>query len=158
MKKDAVSDLAAVREELDHWRSGRSPRQPIPDELWAKAVALLEHHSPTAICRALRLNSARLRERAGSAAPARRRGRPPKARTSPASKAAPGLSSRSSFLEVPASEIPDRLRHFAAPRPSSTSTLPARVLIERPDGARLSVEFAADAPSLEALCSAFLRA
>ena len=158
MKKDAVPDLAAVREELDRWRAARSPRQPIPDELWARAVALLEHHSPTAICRELRLNSSRLRERAGSAAPPRRRGRPPKPRQMPASTISPPTRSRKSFLEVSASELPDRLRHLAAPRTGSAPSPSASVLIERPDGARLRVEIAADAPGLEARCSAFLRA
>jgi hypothetical protein len=51
MTKDAVPDLAAVRDELDRWRASRSPRQPIPDHLWATAVALLEHHSLTAVVR-----------------------------------------------------------------------------------------------------------
>lgn len=158
MKNDAISDLAALRDELDRWRAARSPRQRIPDEFWDKAVALLEHHSPTAICRELRLNSSRLRERAGSAAPPRRRGRPPKPRPSSITEPSPVIPSRPSFLEVPASALPDRLRHVSAPRPTSPATLPTRVLIERPDGARLSLELAADAPSLEALCSAFLRA
>jgi hypothetical protein len=98
MKKDEVPDLAAVREDLDRWRSAHSPRQSIPDEFWAKAVALLEHHSPTTVCRALRLNSSRLRERAGSAAPPRRRGRPPKPRpTTPATTSSQTRSS-TSFL------------------------------------------------------------
>ena len=43
MRKDAVPDLAAVRDELDRWRASRSPRQPIR----VLAAAVRDTRDPT---------------------------------------------------------------------------------------------------------------
>ena len=55
--------LTAVRRRLEAWRGARTHPSPIPEPLWAAAVALAQQHGLQATAQALRLNLTRLRER-----------------------------------------------------------------------------------------------
>lgn len=66
------ADLAPLRAQLFEWRANRTPRSPIPAELWAAAAALARIHGTCPVARALGLDYAALKARqarsAGSAA------------------------------------------------------------------------------------------
>lgn len=54
--------LIDVQVAFEHWRSERTLRQPTPQHLRSLAVALLEHHLPFTICKALGVNSSTLKQ------------------------------------------------------------------------------------------------
>ena len=54
--------LIDVQVAFEHWRSERTLRRPTPEHLRSLAVALLEHHVPFTICKALGVNSSALKQ------------------------------------------------------------------------------------------------
>jgi hypothetical protein len=131
---DTSSELARVRALFEQWRERRTfPNQRIPDELWLAAVAVLDHFPLQVVARALHVSDSRLRhKRAALVAP----------RDAPATP-------RFVALSIPSLEQ-------EAERTAGTYES-ARLTIERPDGARLSLALPAQHPALiEALARAFL--
>jgi len=55
--------LEDVQRHFERWRVERRGLEAIPDRLWSEAVALCREHSVRRVARALRLNSASLKER-----------------------------------------------------------------------------------------------
>jgi hypothetical protein len=115
--KGSTLDVAVSR--FEGWRAeGRGHR--IPEELWSVALGLLDEHSPTAICRALRLNASRFnrarREREKAKMTAR------SGRT--------GLVSRGpEFVELPGVPSPEGVARGLSP-----AVRGCRVTIEGPGG------------------------
>lgn len=66
------TSLDRVRWRFEHWRKTRQHRSPIPDALWALALAAARTHGVYRTARTLRLNSTDLKRRLGavSGAPA----------------------------------------------------------------------------------------
>lgn len=58
-----------LRERIDEWRRTREKRGPMPEELWAEAVALAEGAGPYCISRAVGVNYESLRARLERARP-----------------------------------------------------------------------------------------
>lgn len=136
MNSTIPADLLALKVRFDHWRDTRSTRSPIPQHLRQAAIALLERHSAAAICRACRLHPHTLKS---STLPT------PKPRKPPSTPAP-------LFFPLPP---PNALPLLAAPAPAQTD---CRLVLERPDGARLTLAFPQlDAASLATLCADFLR-
>jgi hypothetical protein len=61
--------LSATRRQLEHWRSRQSGRKRLPQELWAKAVALAREHGINQTARALGLKYDSLKKRVERTAP-----------------------------------------------------------------------------------------
>lgn len=127
------SDLLKLKAAFEAWRRTRVKKGAIPLHLRKAAIALLDRHAATTICRVLRLHPRTLQEPLNS--------KP--ARKSPAKTP--------DFFQLP-------------PLPQTALALPARpqadcqLLLERPDGAKLTLTLPAiDPASLETLCSNFLR-
>ena len=59
--------LDRVRWRFEHWRRTRPDRSPIPDALWALALAAAKAHGLYRTARTLRLNYADLKRRLGAA-------------------------------------------------------------------------------------------
>lgn len=59
--------LDRVRWRFEHWRQTRQHRSPIPDALWAVALAAAKTHGPYRTARTLRLNYTDLKRRLGAA-------------------------------------------------------------------------------------------
>ena len=55
--------LSAARAAFETWRNGRVKRQTIPDELWQKAVSLLDQYRITHVAKELGLNTRHLRKK-----------------------------------------------------------------------------------------------
>jgi hypothetical protein len=98
--KGLTLDVAVSR--FEGWRAERRGHR-IPEELWNVALGLLDKHSPTAICRALRLNASRFnrarreREKAKMVA---RSGRPDLASRGPEFVELRGVASTESAARV----------------------------------------------------------
>lgn len=45
MKKEDSEELAAVRTELESWRTQSKGKERIPEKSWTAAVGLVKHHS-----------------------------------------------------------------------------------------------------------------
>jgi hypothetical protein len=63
MQSNRESDpkLQALKTELDAWRTQQAGRKQIPQQLWDKAIELLNSHSVGTLSRVLRLDYKRLR-------------------------------------------------------------------------------------------------
>ena len=136
MNATVPSDLLKLKAQFEHWRKTRSTRSRIPAHLRQAAVDLLDRHSASAICRACRLHPHTLKQ---PAVPK------PKARN---------LSTPTAqvFFPLPAAEI------FPPPSLSQLAQADCRLVLERPDGARLTLAGPQFDPALLAtLCSNFLR-
>jgi hypothetical protein len=148
VKPNAPADLSSLRTEIDAWRATRKGRAHMPAYLWDAAVALVGPLPITRVARELGLNRDRLRARVArgvEGAP------PPAGRSSPA------------FVEVGAADLARISSRLPVARIAQQSPAPqasaVRVLLERPDGAKLSLDLSSTEWShLEALCSSFLRA
>lgn len=114
---DSSRELARVQSVFEQWRARRSsPRQRIPAELWDAALSLLDHYPLSTVARALRISIQQLRGRRDALLAA------DTAATSPVR-----------FVEFPA---PALTAAVASPTGADAA---ARFVLERPDGARLSL-------------------
>ena len=118
--------VEAVRRRIEEWRSTRSKRTRMSEDLWDAAASVANQHGLWLVSRALRVNYAGLKRRVHAKATRSPKTQPP-----------------TSFVEVPASTLLGQ----AAPR----STV---VEVCRPDGAKLTVRLeghgAIDIPALTA--------
>jgi hypothetical protein len=124
--------------QFDHWRSIRPYiRQPIPEDLRHAALEMSQRYSPALVGRILKLDPQRLKKPVPK--PARQKTSLKKPQTA--------------FFKLPTEVI--------LPKPDS-SVVPAatgcRVLLERPDGARLTLMLPSlDLTEINRLCSDFWR-
>jgi hypothetical protein len=136
MKSAIPSDLLKLKKRFEAWRKTRAKRSKTPDRLLKAAAALLNNYSASMVCRVCGINLRTLRRRSSSNAFPRR---------SPAP--APEFFPFSLTLSQP--EVP------SSPPQAQTD---CRLLLERPDGARLSIFLTSlTEASISALCSSFLR-
>lgn len=137
MKAAVPSDLLKLKAQFEAWRKTRLKQGPIPDHLRQAAIALLNCCSASMICRVLKLHPRTLQS------PVAEQARP----KAPA-KSAPA------FFPLPTA--------LAQVDLFSASDLPrsdCRLLLERPDGSRLTILLPAlDPASLSTLCADFLHA
>jgi len=124
----AETALAELAEQFEDWRRSRTTGQErIPPSLWDQAVALSTVLPCSRVARRLRVRSTDLRKRA---------------LVKPAPGTPEGTGPTPAFVEVP---VP-------WPGPVGGSTL---IEVERPDGARLRLQYR-DAPPLATVLRAFL--
>ncbi len=141
MDSPAPVDLSDLSAQLDAWRQSHRKRARIPDHFYKTAVTLLDRYSVAAICRETRLRPASLRKHAAPAHPLKTSSEP-----------------QTKFLHLNAADLLPP--HAPTPAPNSTSVAkaPSRLLFERVDGSRLTLNFSsADPAHLEALCLTLLR-
>ncbi len=136
MDNSFPAELAKLRHRFEHWRNTCSARSPIPADLLQAARGLLGRYPISWICRACRLHPNSLRKPA----------------TVNARSTAPVEAANKSA----ASTAPD---FYALPEPPVLAANSAcRLVLERPDGARLTLTLPRlDVASLASLCSDFLR-
>lgn len=146
MRSNGRPDLDDVRKQFEAWRR-RSPQPPFPLELWRAACELLDRHSAHTICETLRLNESRFKQmrvavgRKAANAPVR------------GTRRRVGAKKRDPvFVDLGVvGALPDV--RTPAERISSGCSL----VIERPDGARLTLDWPApDSTSIAMLCTSFL--
>jgi len=97
--------VADLQDLITHWRTTRSHRGPMPEDLWLEAARFARQHGIYAIAKALKLNYEALKGRALEAPP-RRRTR--SASTRPAFvqlDPMPGISSPSSTVEIEGARV-----------------------------------------------------
>ncbi|MGH9845585.1 MAG: hypothetical protein ACREEM_43300 [Blastocatellia bacterium] len=134
MNNALPSDLLKLKAQFESWRRTREKKGPIPDHLRKAAMALLDRHAATTICRVCRLHPRTLQEPAVS------------------KRAYKAPAKMPDFFPLPA--LPQDALSFSPRQPHADCQL----LLERPDGARLTLTLPAiDPASLSALCSNFLR-
>jgi hypothetical protein len=160
-REETREELERVREEFEAYRGRSEGRRDLPEELWMKAVGLLERYPASRVCRELRLNSKRLNtKRYGEGATGRAA-----IRVGGERNRGRGSKSGAEFLQLSAGQIAtasgvtvskkEKGRgHGAvweAPADSSCS-----ITIERTDGSRLTVRSAGSQAVIEAICTQFL--
>ena len=134
MNRSLPSDLLKLKAQFESWRRTRQKKGPIPAHLRKVAIALLDEHAQTTICRVCRLHPRTLQE---------------PARSKPKRKAA---AKSPDFFPLPTMAQP------AFSFPAAQARADCQLLLERPDGARLTLTLPnLDAASLSTLCSNFLR-
>jgi hypothetical protein len=126
------TDLFNLKCQFDAWRKTRSNRTKTPDHLLNAAADLLDRYSASMICRVCRLNPRTFHQRINPSTGSST------IETSPAARFFP-----LSLAMAPAGQQP----------PGD-----CRLLLERPDGARLSLSLPhLNEALISALCSGFLR-
>lgn len=137
MNSSLPADLLKLKARFEAWRKTRSSRIPIPDELRREAIALLDRYSASMICRVCRLHPRSLKEPLPS---------------KPARQATPTATSHT-FFPLPAATLSQATVSTPLHSPDD-----CQLLLERPDGARLTLTLPAlDPATLSSLCSQFLR-
>ena len=143
MNSPLPADLLELKAQFDHWRSTRPYiRQPIPEDLRHVALEMSQRYSPALVGRVLKLDPQRLKKPV-----------PKPARQKTSLKKTSLKKPQAAFFKLPTEVI--------LPKPD-TSVVPAatgcRVLLERPDGARLTLMLPSlDLTEINRLCSDFWR-
>lgn len=139
------SDLLKLKIRLDAWRKKRKHlREPIPDEFRREALKLCRRYPHSLIHRALRIQPSRLKS------PNRRR--QTKSATT-AARARAQKQPQTAFFELPIGVASPQAAPAAAPERAANS----RLVIERADGARLTIFLPGlDQASVSTLCANFL--
>jgi hypothetical protein len=143
MNSPLPADLLELKAQFDHWRSIRPyVRQPIPEDLRLAALEMSQRYSPALVGRVLKLDPQRLKKPV-----------PKPARQKTSLKKTSLKKPQTAFFKLPTEVI--------LPKPDS-SVVPAatgcRVLLERPDGARLTLILPSlDLTEINRLCSDFWR-
>jgi hypothetical protein len=143
MSANPKPDLEQVKSKFESFRARRVRKERLPENLWAEAVNLLDHYPFDIVWRQLRLKPNYLRKRAAAA-----KGLP----TQPVEK-------KPKFLALSAHE----LRAIKNGNNALPTTTDCRLVIERTDGSRLTLNLPIDGFSqtdwlrIEALCTSFLR-
>jgi hypothetical protein len=132
MNATIPADLLDLKARLEQWRATRKYiRQPIPEDLRLAVRAVSERHPPSLVRRTLKINPARLKERAAKKT----------------TKAAPPATPPATFFKLSPESF----------FPAGANANPCQLLIERPDGARLTFTLPAlDLASARLLCADFL--
>lgn len=140
METTIPAEMLELKARLDHWRATRKYKhEPIPDDLRSAVLELDQRYSSSLLERVLKIQLWSLRRRGASKAPAKARLRP----TSP-------KSSKPTFFKLPPETV--------LPTAPSPSNSPYRLLLERPDGTRLTITLPLlDPASIQRLCADFLR-
>ncbi len=133
LAKNAEQQLAELGEQFAQWRSTKTRRgEPIPERLWAQALALCDRLPRSQIRRCLRLSDRDFKKRQGL-------------EVSQAKEVASELEAVS-FIE---------LTESASWRgPSALAR--AELLLERPDGARLQLRYSGAAAEMTSIVDHFL--
>jgi hypothetical protein len=136
MDSTVPADLLKLKTRLEAWRATRKyARQPIPVEFRQAAAEMAESYPPSLVRRTLKLDPWRLKNPA-TKKPGRVHHKP-----------------QTTFFTLP----PDVA--FLEPQPSSPPlAVGCRLLVERPDGARLTLTLPSlNLASINQLCADFLR-
>ena len=136
MDSTVPADLLKLKDRLEAWRATRKyARQPIPDEFRQAAAEMARRYSPSLVRRILKLDPWRLKK--------------PETKNSDRIHRKP----RTAFFTLP--------HNIALPEPKPLATsrdTGCRLLVERPDGARLALTLSSlDLASITKLCADFLR-
>ena len=139
------SDLLKLKIRLDAWRKKRKYlRQPLPDDLRRAILEMCQRYPHSLIRRILKLQPSRLKSP--------NRGRQTTSATSSA-RTRVQKKTPTTFFELPV-ELAS-LQPLSSSPPESVT--PSRLLIERPDGARLTIFLPSlDQASVSTLCANFL--
>jgi Lon protease-like protein len=137
MNSSLPTDLLKLKARFETWRRTRQTRARIPEDLRQAASAMLDRYSASTLCRALRLHPRTLKA--------------PLASNSAATR--PPANTATSFFSLLPSQPPQQQISSLRRAPPDS-----RLVIERPDGARLTLLLPPlDPASLSALCTNFLR-
>ena len=144
MSANPQPDLQQVKSKFESFRAGRVGKERLPENLWAEAVALLDHYPFRVVCRELRLKADYLRQRAKAAK----------------GESAQAVKKKPEFLAITGREL-RAIKNGASKNVAAFSTnqslTECRLVIERSDGSRLQLNLPVDWPHIEALCVGFLR-
>ena len=142
------ADLEEVKQAFENFRAGRSERGKgrLPQHLWAAAVELLEHYPFNQVWQELRLKPEYLKRHAHQAK----------------DKSTPSVKKRAKFLTISASQLATINNDQNGNNNNITAQAAhqareCRLVIERVDGSRLTLNLACQLSDIEALCSSFLR-
>jgi hypothetical protein len=143
MSANAKSDLEQVKSIFEKFRAGRQGKERLPENLWTAAIELLEHYPFREVWRELRVKPEYLRRRAEEAK----------------GIAAKPVEISPHFLTVTGRELTadkDEAREkVAGILPNQASE--CRLVLERCDGSRLTLNLPIDWAHIETMCASFLR-
>ena len=141
MSANAKPDLQELKTKLANFRAGRVGKERIPENLWAEAVALLDHYPFNQVWQELRLKREYLQQRAAVA-----KGR----------RAVP-IKKNPKFLTLTEHQLTTINNGASKNDAALNQAAQCRLVIERCDGSRLTLNLPVEWSRIEALCGSFLR-
>jgi hypothetical protein len=146
MENPLSRNLNNVRSEFEAWRSQRKKGERIPEKLWESAISMLEHYPFHQVRKELNLNAKQFQERANA------KGKTTKQKAN-CKTVKPNYRSKKAFLEVSAADLTKAIPLSKADDSSTT----CRLVFERNDGSRLSLNLPVEWNHIQSICSSFLR-
>lgn len=151
-----TSDLEQLKAEFQAWRAQQTGRKIIPQYLWDKAFSLLKTYPLNVVRRELGLNRERLLAHLKSSQSPQ-----------PNSNLHSNINCQPTFLQISPSELNISQNHAqnhaqkSKPSPEA-KILPqveetCRIVFEKSDGSRLSLQLSTNFSTIEALCHSFLK-
>ena len=143
-------NLDSVKEEFDQWRSHRKKRERIPEKLWNSAISMLEYYPFHKIRNELDLNTRQFQNRAkviGKLSKKRSNGKIAKR----------NHRSKKAFLEVSAANLTKAIPLSKSNDTSANLQSTCRLVFERNDGSRFSINLPVEWNQIQSICNNFLR-
>lgn len=144
MEKPIVitSELEELKAELEHWRSQQIGRKHIPKEYWNRAYELLKHYPINVVSRELRMEYNKLKKYLPQISQAASHSNKPK----------------EAFLEFKASDLSQRATNSnSSAIILQQSEQTCRMVFERKDGNKLTLELPLESTKIDDLCNSFIR-
>ena len=150
MENPLSRNLNNVRSEFEAWRSQRKKRERIPEKLWESAISMLEHYPFHQVRKELNLNAKQFQERANA------KGKPTKQKAT-CKTVKQNHRSKKAFLEVSAADLTKAIPLSTTDDSPTTLQTTCRLVFERNDGSRLSLNLPVEWNHIQSICSSFLR-
>lgn len=150
MAANLKADLEEVKIAFEKFRAGRPAggKARLPENLWAAAVALLEHYPFKQVWQELRLKPEYLKRRAGMASK--------KSTAAAKEKSLKFLKLNTDELTAINNGANNGANKNIIAQSSINQRSECRLVIERVDGSRLTLNLPCDWSRIESLCSSFL--
>jgi hypothetical protein len=154
MTRPKFLDLNRVRAEFENWRAQRKGRARIPENLWASAISLLDYYPFYRVCKELNLNAKQLRDRAEVSGKSAHKRSKDKRANKPSRQ---HYSSEPEFLVMTAGDLANNLPLSNNTSLANGSNNSCRIVLERVDGSRLSLNLPLQWQHIQSICASFFK-
>lgn len=148
MEEQIAGDLSRIKQAFERWRGERKGRSRIPEQLWSSAIELLDYYPFHKVREELKLNSKQLQNRAQSMGKITKHQIYKKSSSSKVKKA---------FLSLTAKDLIKANQSLYTNNEESSNDTDCRMILERADGSKLTLNLPINWTAVESICNNFWR-